>query len=257
MEDVEYEGKRIGGTSFEQAMRDYNHSQRVKHDTDWAFTIFIVDSSEGDGKFAPGGPFQNAFALPGGLFYVTPSERPTTTYTHETGHIFYALDEYAGGASYNVSRGYYDAQNLNALKDNPDPNFIQAPSIMSGATTLQTAFINHTSPASTLAHVGWQDSDGDGVFDVLDVPLQLEGSGRYDAATETYRFQGSATAVALPNRNSTGLQNDITLNEVSRVEYRVDGGDWTVATEPQQQQTNLDFFHSHQPRVLDNRAACG
>ncbi|WP_230682071.1 hypothetical protein, partial [Streptococcus pneumoniae] len=74
------------------------------------------------------------------------------------------------------------------------------------------------------------DSDGDGIFDVLDIPLQLEGVGRLDSATNTYRFTGKAAAKALPNRNSSGLQNDITLNRVGRIEYRFDDNSpWLVA----------------------------
>ena len=36
---------------------------------------------------------------------------------HETGHIFYALDEYRGGDPYSASSGYYNTQNRNATDD--------------------------------------------------------------------------------------------------------------------------------------------
>ena len=41
--------------SIERAMHLFNHSQRVKYDTDWAFTIFVVDSSDDATGFFPGG----------------------------------------------------------------------------------------------------------------------------------------------------------------------------------------------------------
>ena len=44
--------------------------------------------------------------------------------------------------------------------------------------------------ASTLAMLGWQDSDGDGIFDVLDVPHRLTGSG--------YMPQGFQVAAGWP-----------------------------------------------------------
>ncbi|WP_145089940.1 dockerin type I domain-containing protein [Rosistilla carotiformis] len=226
--------------SLDQGIREFNDAQRQKLDTDWSFTIFVA-AADANGQFASGGSFSTAFALPGGLFFVSPSSRPTSTFSHEAGHIFYALDEYQGGASAQRSRGYYNTLNSNAIDGNPQAGFVQQPSIMSGGTVLQTAFLNHTSAASTLALVGWQDSDGDGIFDVLDVPLKLSGSGRFDSNTSTYRFQGTATAQALPNQNPSGLQNDITLNEISWIEYQIDGGDWIVAAQPNLQTAALDL----------------
>lgn len=226
---------------LEEAARAFNHDQRQKLGTDWAFTIFVVDAEDdSDGQFAPGGTFRQAFAFAGGLFMVIPSTRPASTYAHESGHIFWARDEYHGGGSYADRRGYYDTQNWNAA-DNPDPDFVQQPSIMSSGLLLQQAWVNHTSAASTLAMVGWQDSDGDGIFDVLDVPLDLDVSAAYREGSGTLRVVGSATAVALPNQNSAGLGNDITLNRISRIEYRVDKGPWQTAAAPDAQQAAIDL----------------
>ena len=45
-------------TSLEEAVYGFNHLQREKLDTDWSFTIFVVDSSDDpDGLFASGGTF--------------------------------------------------------------------------------------------------------------------------------------------------------------------------------------------------------
>ncbi len=217
-------------TDLDDNMRDFNQSQRLKLNTDWAFTIFVVNSKkDGDGTFATGGTFSRAFAFAGGLFSVVPSTRPVSTFTHETGHIFWARDEYTGGASYYSRRGYYDTQNLNAIDNNPDPNFVQSTSIMSAGSTLQAAYDNLISPPSTLAMLGWQDSDGDGIFDTLDVPLQLDGVGQFDAQSGKYSFKGTVNTATLPNKNSSGLQNDITLNKVAKIEYRFNGGNWLAA----------------------------
>lgn len=227
---------------LEANIRKFNDAQRTKHNTDWAFTVFIVNSQvEGDGTFAAGGSFTRAFAFAGGLFYVVPSTRPASTYAHETGHMFWARDEYSGGGNYLQRRGYYNTQNLNASDLNPTTNFQQANSIMSAGVVLQNAYDQLVSPASTLAMVGWQDSDSDGVFDVLDVPLVLDGVGRFDDVNSVYRFKGSAKTKALANLNSSGLQNDITLNQISRIEYRIDNGSWTTLVSPNKYEVDLDF----------------
>lgn len=221
--------------------RAFNHAQRLSHEADWAFSIFVADSeNDADGAFAAGGSFSRAFAFAGGLFFVAPSTRPASTFAHETGHIFYARDEYTGGGSWSQHRGYYNTQNLNAA-DNPTPGFVQQPSIMSSGTVLSEAYANHVSPPSTLAMVGWQDSDGDGIFDVLDNSIDLQGVGRYAADSGRFLFTGSASITTLLNRNSEGLQSDITLSTVSRIQYRIDGGQWTDLLLPGVPQVELDI----------------
>jgi hypothetical protein len=79
--------------------------------------------------------------------------------------------------------------------------------------------------------IGWQDSDGDGIFDVLDVPFSLSGSGKYNVASGQYTFTGSTRVNTLPNLNTTGLQNDITINQISAIQVAIDSGPWqTVQT---------------------------
>lgn len=244
--------------SIEEGVGRFNDQQRSRLGTDWAFTIFIVDASDdADGLFASGNSFAAAFAYAGGLFLVTPSTRPASTIAHEMGHIFWARDEYSDGGSWSDRRGYYDTQNLNAA-DNPTPGFKQEISIMRGGVPLTAAYEANVSPASTLAMVGWQDSDGDGVFDLADVPLQFEGSAYFDSATSLYRLQGSASAVPLMNRNSSGLRSDITLNRISQLQYRLDEGPWLVAAQPNQQTATFDLsvsintpFSTIQWRVID------
>ncbi len=214
---------------FSTDIRTFNNSQRIKHNTDWAFTMFVVNSeNDPDEAFLSGGSFSRAFAYSGGRFFVTPSERPPSTYAHEAGHMFWAYDEYAGSSSitYTARRGYYDTQNLNAA-DNPAPGFVHVDSIMSNGASIDNAYVNHTSSPTSLEMIGWRDSDGNGIFDVLDVPHTLSGSGHYDSASGTYQFVGSSSVQTLPNQNSSGLQNDITINKITRAQFRLDGtGPW-------------------------------
>ncbi len=75
-------------TSLENAVHQFNHNARVRLGTDWAFTIFFAHSaSDLDGSFGAGSEFNTAHAFAGGLYIVTPSTRPASTITHETGHF--------------------------------------------------------------------------------------------------------------------------------------------------------------------------
>lgn len=229
-------------SSLELNMRAFNNAQREKYNADWAFTMFVVNSQvDVDGTFAPNGSFSRAFAFAGGLFMVVPSTRPASSFAHETGHMFWARDEYSGGASYYALRGYYNTQNTNAVDGNPDPSFQQAASIMSSNSSLNNAYTQLVSPASTLAMLGWKDSDGDGIFDVMDVPLSLDGVGRVDVTTGNYRFTGSAKVQTLPNLNSSGLGNDITLNRISRIEAKIGSGNWQTVSSPDVYETSLEL----------------
>lgn len=255
---LEEQGYGDAGT-IDNAIRLFNHDARVRMNTDWAFSILIVNSAnDEDGQFAPGSEFNTAFAYPGGQYVVSPSTRPVSTITHEVGHIFWARDEYPGAGSWTDRRGYYNAQNWNAA-DNPTAGFVQEPSIMRAGTGLNQSFFSYELPESTMAMIGWRDSDGNGIFDVLDVPLKLEGIGRYDARSEIFSFTGSATAVPLMNQNSSGFQNDITLNRVDRIEYRVDGGPWQTAATINAQfgdvqfELELESFSTIEMRAIDDR----
>ncbi len=244
-----------GESTIENAMWRFNHAQRERLGTDWSFTVFVVDASDDPDGLFPVGGFPAAFALPGGLYMVLPSERQASTVAHEMGHIFWAFDEYTeGGAPYDAHRGYYDTQNLNAGVDRPNPQPPDPPlpprenSIMRGGVPLKNAYDSVTSAAATLALVGWRDSDGDGVFDVLDVPLDLDAVGYFDAAASEYHLSGTAAAVALHNRNSygehpsvIGTNADITLNRISEIQYRLDNGPWQTAATPDEQVVTFDI----------------
>ncbi|MGM0486524.1 MAG: dockerin type I domain-containing protein [Planctomycetota bacterium] len=232
-------------------IRSFNHAQRVKYDADWAYTIFVANDYDDPSKqFAPGGSFLQAFAFSGGLHVVSPASRPPSTFAHETGHVFYARDEYDGsGASYTDRRGYYNSQNVNAY-DNPADGFEQQDSIMDTGAELEGAWAAHASSDSSLAMIGWRDSDNDGVFDVLDVPLTLTGTGYYNPHQETYHFQGHSKVQTLVNANS-GLRsrgNDITINEVDRLVYSLDNGTtWNVARNYNAHEVDIEAEFPVQP----------
>ena len=87
-------------------------------------------------------------------------------------------------------------------------------------------FNNHEISRSARETVGWRDSDGDGIFDVLDVPHELTGSTTFDPVSRTIQFVGDSSVQTLNNRNTGGTRNDITLNRVTEFQYRIDDGSW-------------------------------
>jgi hypothetical protein len=248
--------------NFSSDIHDFNNFQRQQANADWAFTIFVVNNAaDQDDLFAPSSSFPRAFSYAGGQFMVIPSDRPASTYAHEAGHMFWALDEYAGGGTFTARRGYYNSPNTNAW-NNSSQGFAQQTSIMANGTLLDDAFAGKVTSTSSKEMIGWKDTDGDGIFDVLDVPFTLTGTGRYDPVAGRYRFLGSSRVNTLPNHNNAGLVNDITINRIRQVEYSIDGGTWTVAQTfaDRTYTTNLDLSipvpageHTIRIRTVDTR----
>ena len=225
---------RVGYNTASSVFTDldkWNHDQRLAHNADWALTAFVVDSlADTDGKFSDA---YFAYAYLGGPFLMMTydnngwgNSRMGQVFAHEFGHIFFALDEYPGSNTYTSTSGYYNIQNLNASDGNPNPGS-RVNSLMAESSLQSPAYTNHTSSPASLQTIGWRDADNDGVFDVLDVPLTLTGSGSYNAASGQYSFSGSSKVNTLTNLNPNGSRHNITINTVDTLQYRVDGGVWT------------------------------
>ena len=220
----------VGYESSFRGVVQWNHDQRLRYGADWAFTVFVVDSfRDNDGKFTDD---RFAFAQLGGPYLVMTYDnngwgidRMGRVLAHEVGHIFRALDEYpeASFSHYNSISGYLGIQNTNAFNGHPNPSS-RTDSIMAEASRLNAAWDQHISSTPSLEMLGWRDSDGNGIFDILDVPLTLTGEGSFDTDAAVYRFSGSSSVQTFPIAGR--FQNDITLNTVDRLQYRVDGGDW-------------------------------
>jgi 6-phosphogluconolactonase (cycloisomerase 2 family) len=206
------------GYSSYSGIRQYLNDLRAAHGTNWAYAIFVVDSSSSvnQGRFTDGA---YAWGNLGGPWLVM-SRYSSWAYNsanyyeavpaHETGHIFYATDEYDGLGQ--VS-GYLNAH------DND------------GAICLMNQnYLGNLCAASTL-QIGWRDSDRDGINDILDTdPETTLTPFSPDPTTQTVLgYMGTATVVALTNQNPYGSGNDITLQTLTKVEFRVDSGAWSQA----------------------------
>ena len=159
----------VGANSTSDYLTDleaFNHRQRLEHNTNWAFTILVVNNNtDPDGNFADG---RRAYAHGGGPHTVVRSLSPAMTVAHEVGHIFYSLDEYAGADhDFYDKRGYYNSQNTNAAEQRPSSAGAQNDSIMArdidGGEALRTnAFVSKSTDRAALEMIGWRDSDAVG-----------------------------------------------------------------------------------------------
>jgi hypothetical protein len=202
--------------------RAYINDLRTSKGTDWAFAIFIIDSSNdfstdpttpgafSDGYWAYGywgGPFC-VMTYDNGLWGIT---RMDQVLAHETGHVFWATDEYN---TVNEYSGY-----LNAM-DNEGSGCVMDTCTLCLST-------------GTQLQIGWKDTDGDNILDIIDTnpDTNLDQYLPDPTTSATLVYTGSAIVVPYPNNNPNWWNsgNDVTINTISNVEYRVDGGSWQNA----------------------------
>lgn len=205
------------------------NDMRERLDVDWVFAVYVVDSSnDEDGMFADG---YFAYAYMGGPFMVLTldnggwkPENFASVCAHETGHIFYAMDQYYGAhIPCDRESGYLRRANQNSQYGSCDE---EEPHCIMRSKALNIALLSETARGQ----VGWSDSDGDAIPDILDTSPEIVVHQVTEGATCT--LTGRATVCALDNRNTFGYGHSITVNTIERVEYRVDDGAWSEALPP-------------------------
>ncbi len=217
----------FAGSHYFSSVRDYNNYLRTAYQTDWAFTIFVVDSSaDSDNRFADG---YFAYAYLGGPYMVLtygnngygPNNMDAVA-AHEIGHIFNALDQYAAaGMGCTLKSGYLDVQNQNSQYGSCSSN---ADSLMRGQVFPYTT---HALDAFAAGQIGWRDSDGDNVLDPLDTALPISiGSATVEGASLTVSGQAEITPYPSPSL----LKSDITINNLTAIQYRINNQCWEQAT---------------------------
>ncbi len=211
-------------TTYWEAVYGYVNDLRDAHGTDWAFAVFVVDSSADlDGRFTDD---FFAYAFINGPYVMMTYDNDDwgvslmdSVMSHEAGHIYGAADEYCEPGYYCCDPteyyGYLRVQNTNCQRD-------------------PICIMNDNSPAvcTVTAHqIGWRDSDADSVPDILDVApsasLDTYLPDPTDDPTPTYT--GSAAVGYFPNQNPWFPGPDVTLNRIAGVQYRIDGGEWQDA----------------------------
>lgn len=209
------------GTRF-SATKSYVNALRTAHDADWGFVVYIVDSlKDADGKFADG---LFAYAYLGGPYLVLTYDNNgygisnmDCVFAHETGHIFHALDQYAGASSPGeYSYGYFRTINGNhayaSTANAPD-------SIMRGG-------IRWGLDAWSRKMLGWLDADGNGRDDIVDRSPSVTYASVASAGPPA--FTGRAAVSVFPRQGNAQGQG-LTVDVVAKVEYRLRNGEWASA----------------------------
>lgn len=214
--------------SYFDQVRQYNNALRQQYRTDWAFTIFVVDSSaDNDNRFSDG---YFAYAYLGGPFmvmtYGNNGYGPTyinAVAAHEVGHVFMALDQYASASQSCTRRaGYLAMENQNS-ELNCTSN---EESIMRGQIW---PYLNEAVDFFARGQLGWYDSDGDNILDPVDADIQLSDVNTTAALPEMPNVLNVAGAIEEQPFPSP-LRRDTLINKVSQVKYRIDGGLWLAAS---------------------------
>lgn len=217
----------LGYTHMNYLVNEYAYANalREKYKTDWAFIIFVVDDSEDE---------DNAFADGSYAYSVLGGPRMVVTYSnsiwgianldsvvaHETCHLFWALDEHCSSrVDQKAASGYLAGENANS-EWNGDACTSTVSCIMKG----EPIYSSQIEPY-TRKQIGWSDSDSDGILDVVDTLPEVF------TEREGVTFTGTAKVSPLPNANPFKQGNDLSLNTIAAVEYRVDGGEW-IEVEP-------------------------
>jgi hypothetical protein len=210
-----------GASHFDQAYAAAD-ALRDELGADWGTVVFVPNSANGAGYLADG---RFAYAYINGPFSVITSDAGghgaanlAHVVAHELGHTFGALDQYPSARVGCEQRsGYLNAPTSNSQYGGCGT---QLPSIMLDASG---AFVAGQIDPSALAQLGYRDGDGDGVIDPLDTTPAVELQERALAAgTGRPVLRGVTRDIPFPS----ALQNDVTLNTIRAVEYRVDGGHW-------------------------------
>jgi hypothetical protein len=205
-----------------QRTRSYINALRQSKATDWAYAIFIVDSSNDmitdpstPGSFSDG---YNAYAYTGGPFCVLTYDnghwginRMDQVIAHETGHIFWATEEYNNILEYSGYLNEKDNDGSGCLMDTNEW-------CLSDGTKKQ---------------IGWRDTDGDNILDIVDTnpETDLFEYSPDPTSDTTLVYSGSATVVPYPNDNPSPWNsgNDVTINIITEVQYNIDSGPWQKA----------------------------
>jgi len=216
----------------------YENAIRQSNNTDWAFTIFVVDSAnDPDGLFTDG---YFAYAYLGGPFTVMTYDNDgygignmDAVIAHETGHIFYANDQYAEAQRPCTEiTGYLAIQNQNSAYTLSGPCSSNVDSIMRSQVPPYT---NGSIDPYARQQIGWRDTDADGIMDIIDfVPVSILNTYSPDPtndSTPTYTGR-SSTTTTYPNNNPAPWNsgNSITINKIASIQYRVDNGSWINAS---------------------------
>jgi len=237
----------VPGSDWYSRTFNYLNAIRTTYATDWAVVIFVVDSLvDSDGKFTDG-----YFGYTYGFLVVMTYDNDgwgignmDKVTAHEIGHDFGAGDEYCSPGyaccSCGGSYGYLGIANTgceakcdytpaNGVCDgddhSPGSNCRSCLTCVSPNCLMNNNYWGLDTPSAQ--QVGIRDQDSDTILDPVDTTPTVSILTRPPESTllRGVSYTGSTQDVPCLSPN----YNDVTINHITAVQYRVDGGGWLPA----------------------------
>jgi len=214
---------------------EYVRAIRDSFNADWGVLALVVDdTNDADNAFANGA---FAYSYLGGPNLVMTYDNDgwgianmDAVLAHEISHSFFALDEYyEAGEPCGACSGYLNVENQNSeYPDGPGGCETNKIFCIMRSVSLSAARVCYY----TKGQIGWWDSDGDSLPDIIDTCPEtvLYPYSPDPCSTFTPTYAGSSWVTMLPNENPRDSHpNDVTINRILKVEYRIDGASWHEA----------------------------
>jgi hypothetical protein len=218
----------MGYSASGSGIRSYVNARRVATGRNWAFAIFVANSYNDIGGLFSDGYFAYAY-LNGPFMIMTYGNdgwgisRMKMVTAHEMGHIFGAEDEYYGSCNGTETSGYLNITNTNCENGSPTEHYI----MRNADDQYYYAYPGYLASTPVRGMVGWRDIDSDGIYDVADTSVQLTASRTSGGtAGQPARYSGTATDIPYPSP----YYLDTSVNLITLVRVRVDGGAWSNGT---------------------------
>lgn len=170
-EALDYIGAPSGASIF-QRIRALNNDLRREYNTHWAFTFFVVDSSDSVAKDFGGSGSAGVAYINGPHTFVSSDSYPVPAalLAHEFAHIFGARDQYASsGCSCTDTGGYFDIETQNCNNASNGICLLNVSSLMRGGWDTIFAYFNNQIDLFAMAQMGLIDTDENNILDPVDI----------------------------------------------------------------------------------------
>jgi hypothetical protein len=203
---------------YSYRVEDYINDIRDKIGTDWCCAIFIIDASNDEDGLFPDGTGAYTVVCNYIIIPIKTTDNLDWRVAHEMGHVFWATDEYNSLEQYSGYLNVSDVDGSGCLMETPGSwNLSGKPHGLNG----------------TWGQVGWRDSDGDGIQDIVDTPQRVY-LNPYERIGNKVNFTGIAAVIPTENKQPWlpwyKPRRNVTINRIETVEFRVDGGEWLNAS---------------------------
>jgi cytochrome c biogenesis protein CcdA/glutaredoxin len=226
----------VPGSYAYSRVRLFDDNMRKSDGTDWAFTVFVVDSlNDPDGKFSNG---YFGYAYLGGPYFVMTYDndgwgigRMDKVAAHETAHIFNAGDEYCQPGYACCGCGNYGF--LNIPNSKCEAGCYSGYGAGCGGCQTSNCLMDDNSwclTTPTRYQLGWRDLDSDGILDAIDSNYNswgdIDGDGIVDYSDDCPTDSGSigndgcASTCHRVIKTDTTLTSDISCGETTIVVKR-------------------------------------